>query len=167
MSFVSTLALAWNRYAEPLYNWIPAGVQALSWRKKKQEGLDILSALERLAPDHAALQKYFVTNDWSWQSDPLGGSLDFTSKLWVICVKRGGDCDDFAALWHHLYKKHGEVEMVITGKKWSFHKMMCYTSGGICYLFSNLKLFRVVPEKDKGVLDKAFYKDDTWFTVMY
>lgn len=167
MSFIETVVKGWNKYVEPLYNWIPANIQALWWLRQRKKGKSRLKLLKEMAPNTQNLLKYFESNEWGWQSDPLGGALDFTSKLWVICVKKGGDCDDFAALWHHLMKPHGRVEMLITGKKWSFHKMVIYTSTGVCYLFSNLKLFRVVPEERKHALYDAFYKDKTWFTVVY
>lgn len=167
VSFIAKIAKVWNKYVEPLYNWIPAGVQALWWREHKRDALHTLETLERMAPNHVDLVNYFASSDWSWKSDPLGGALDFTSKLWVICARRGGDCDDFAALWRHLMGPHGEVETLVTGKKYSFHKMVIYTSNGVCYLFSNLRLFGVSPEEQKETLMNAFYGEDTWFSVTY
>jgi hypothetical protein len=165
---LKTIVKVWNEYIEPLYNWVPAGVQALWLRKQKQEGRDILAAIELLA-DHVEIAKYFATNDWSWQSDPLGGSVDFTSKLWVICAKRGGDCDDFAALWKHLLEKHGRTETLITGKKYAFHKMVIYTEHGtdICHLLSNLRVRCSVHISQKEDLMTDFYGDKTWISVLY
>ncbi len=167
MSISSMIVVGWNKYVQPCYNWIPANIQALWWIKHRQEGKDILEVLEKAAPNHQAIHNFFVLSKWKWRSDPLGGLIDFTSKRWVICAKKGGDCDDFAEMWHHLLKPHGEVEFLITGKKYSFHKMTIFTSGGTSHLLSNLKLFRMAPEENKKDLYNAFYGDDTWFSVVY
>jgi len=167
MSFIASLALAWNKYVEPLYNWIPANIQALWYIKSRSRGRKTLAVLEQTAPNFKSIVTYLSVSGWKWQSDPLGGALDFTSKPWVICAKKGGDCDDFARLWHHLLKPHGKVEYVITAKKYSFHEMMIFTQGDMCYLFSNLKLLKVSAVVRKDVFDKEFYGEDTWFTAVY
>lgn len=168
MSIVSTFVVGWNKYIQPLYNWIPANIQALWWIKHRKEGHEVLETLEKAAPNHKAIQNFMSLSKWAWMSDPLGGVLDYTSKPWVICAKKGGDCDDFAELWHYLLKPHGDVEFLITGKRYtSFHKMTIFTTDGASYLLSNLKLFRMAPEENKKDLYDAFYGDDTWFSAVY
>jgi hypothetical protein len=165
------LAILWNVYLERLWNWIPAGIQGLTYhRKKRKEAKRYIEQIRTFMPSVGHIASILVSDGFMWTSDPMGGVLDFHQYPWVTVARRKGDCDDFAELWHTIVKgfKGAKAERVVTASKgWGFHKMCILTLNGKCYLLSNTSVAHVVSEDDKDKLLNLFYGDDTWFTIVW
>lgn len=77
------------------------------------------------------LTDYLQKEDFTWQSDPLGGACDYESYPEITLALKGGDCDDFARLAVELLGNNYQ-------KVW---KVYCYSGniyeGHVMVLFYN------------------------------
>ena len=166
---MKTLAYIWNVWLERYWNWIPAGIQGLTYSKEeRQKAKKYLEQIKCFMPEINQIVCLLGEDGFHWSSDPMGGVLDFHQHPWVTVARRTGDCDDFAELWYAIVKDFGKAERVVTASRgWSFHKMCILTMDEKCYLLSNTGVAKVVPEINKKQLETEFYGDNTWFTIVY
>jgi len=158
----------WCAYLECIWNWLPANIQALKYRKQKKEALEFLERLKKLAPNYSAISRLLVDERFQWDQDPLGGLLDFHQKPWVTCARKAGDCEDFAYLWAEILVDLDKTEKLVSvSKKLKGHMMCIHLTGDMCYLLSNLREIKHVHTELKTTLETEFYREDTLYSFTF
>ena len=94
--------------------------------------------LERLKRMPAIYKLQFALRKYDHISDPLGGKLNVLFPLWLVCLKKQGDCDDAAFLMAEILK--GQIWIIvkkITNSDAAGHAVFLDSKGN---LWSNFKL---------------------------
>ena len=147
---------------EHLWNPIPAGIETLSF--DKTVGTITLNMLKGLAPYENQISSKMHALGFVWNSDPLGGMVDFHSYPWVVCAKKKADCDDYSHLWYEILRGHGNRWILSTHSKSGKGHSMCVWQkrDNEFVLLSNLDPINRLPTRD--ALKNIFYGADTAYS---